>query len=259
MKKTKIMSGVLIFLVLIFTVLPVGTAQFKVDASQTYQRVDSNSGTVNADGVNLRTGPATTFTSLVKLKKGQKVTVMGKIGDWYTVYVSSNGNVGAIYSKYLKLDAVKTTAVKATSTKPTTETKQEEQPVAVKVDVSKDEQAMLDMINSARKEKGLKALEFDAGLVKIARLKVADMKENNYFSHTSSYYGTPFDMMKKYGVKFSLAGENIAGNQSIEKAVKAWLEESGNNVFNSKFTHTGIGISDSTTYGKLFVEMFIKK
>lgn len=261
MRRKKLMPIVLTLLIVFFSAAPIGTAQIKVDASQVFQAVASNSGTVNAADVNLRTGPATTFTSLAKLKKGQKVTVMGKIGDWYTIYVSANGNVGAIYKKYLNLDSGKTTTVAATTpakTK-TTSVATRTKTVEAKVEVSKDEQALLDLINKARKEKGLKELAFDADLVKISRLKAEDMKSNNYFSHTSTYYGTPFDMMKKYEIKFSLAGENIAGNQSMEKAVNAWIKENGNNIFNSKFTHTGIGIVDSPTYGRIFVQMFIQK
>jgi uncharacterized protein YkwD len=105
----------------------------------------------------------------------------------------------------------------------------------------------------------LESLEFDQDLITVARLKAKDMKDNNYFSHNSPYYGSPFDMMKKYDIKFSIAGENIAGNQNMERALKAWMDESSNNLFNGKFTHTGIGIVDSPTYGKLFVQMFIKK
>ncbi|MHB8065104.1 MAG: CAP domain-containing protein, partial [Ruminiclostridium sp.] len=240
-----------------------------VEAAEAYQKVDSSSATVTASGVNLRIGPATTFDSICKLNKDQKVTVIGKLGSWYAVYVSSSGNVGAISAQFLKFDKAKVTtnSKKATTTKSTQSTPK----VTVKAntkaitttskvkDISSDEQALLDLVNKARKAKNLKALEFDAGLVKVARLKVKDMLNNNYFSHTSKFYGTPFDMMKKYEIKFSAAGENIAGNQTIEKVVKAWSDESGNNLFNEKFTHTGIGIVNSPTYGKLFVEMFIKK
>lgn len=269
MKRKKVLAIVLTLLILLFTVIPIGTTQFKVEASEAYQKVDSNSGTVTSADVNLRTGPAKTFDIICKLKKDQKLTVIGKLGSWYAVYVSSSGNVGAISAQYVKLDKTKAAATskKATTNKNTQSTTKVAAKTNAKVtttvpkviDVSSDEQALLDLVNKARREKDLKALEFDSGLVKIARLKAKDMKSNNYFSHTSKFYGTPFDMMKKYEIKFSAAGENIAGNQTIEKVVKAWSDESGNNLFNKKFTHTGIGIVDSPTYGKLFVQMFIKK
>lgn len=271
MKRKKILMIVLTLLVTLFTVTPMGTAQFKVDASEAYQKVESSSGTVTTADVKLRTGPAKTFNIICVLKKDQKVTVIGKLGDWYAVYVSSSGNVGAVYAQYIKIEKAKTTDTgnKQTSTAnksqsvpkvaEKTTTKAATVAVLPVKDISSDEQALLDLVNKARKEKGLKALVFDAGLVKIARLKATDMKNNNYFSHTSKFYGTPFDMMKKYEIKFSAAGENIAGNKTIDKAMKAWSNEGGNNIFNEKFTHTGIGIVDSPTYGKLFVQMFIKK
>lgn len=292
MKRKRIYTITAVLLVSVFTFLPVRTGQYMVAASEAYQKVDSSSGVITANEVNLRTGPATTFDILCKLKKDQKVTVMGKLGDWYAVYVGANGNVGSVSSRYLKLDKAKTTtgtkqvttqnnsgkSTAATTAKnsqsgskaaatgsadkakaPAENTSSKATVSEKPMNISSDEQNLFDAVNKARKEKGLKALQFDAQLVTVARLKAKDMKDNNYFSHTSKYYGTPFDMMKKYGIKFSTAGENIAGNQSIDKVVKAWLKENGNNIYNDKFTHTGIGIVDSPTYGKLFVQMFIKK
>lgn len=267
MKRRNILTVVLALLILTFTFLPAGTAQYMVDASEAYQQAASGSGVVTASDVNLRTGPATTFDIICKLKKDQKVTVMGKLGDWYAIYVGSSGNVGSISSRYIKLDKPKSTSANTTQTK-ATQTKAANTPVAAKPvsvpeeqvkDISEDENTLLELVNKERKDKGLKALVLDAALMKVARLKAADMKENNYFSHTSKYYGTPFDMMKKYEIKFSTAGENIAGNKTCEKAVKTWLEDSSNNIYNEKFTHTGIGIVNSPTYGKLFVQLFMKK
>ena len=39
------------------------------------------------------------------------------------------------------------------------------------------------------------------------------MRDKNYFSHTSPTYGSPFDMMKNFGIKYMAAGENIAMGQ----------------------------------------------
>lgn len=264
MKRKIKLTIALTILISVFTFIPwgipLGTSQYLADASQAYQTVSTSLGTVTAADVNLRTGPATTFDIICKLKKNQKVTVMGKLGDWYAVYVGSSGNVGSISAQYLKLDkAAAASKPAAATTKTQTAAKPAETTAEQIKDISKDEQELLDLVNKERKAKGLKALQFDAGLMKIARLKAADMKNNSYFSHTSEYYGSPFDMMKKYSIKFSTAGENIAGNQSAEKVVKAWLSESSNNIYNDKFAYTGIGIVDSPIYGKLYVEMFIKK
>ncbi len=298
MKRKRLFSIAAVLLTVVFTVAPVSTGQYLAVASEAYQKVDSSSGVITANEVNLRNGPSTAFDIICKLKKNQKVTVMGKLGDWYAVYVGSSGNVGSVSSQYLKLDkavstantkqnsaqsknssgsaaknsqssgnaasaakaaqstaAVKSTAAKSAATKTSTVKTTAE---LVK-SISAEEKVLFQLVNDMRKEEGLAALQLDEGLIKVARLKAGDMKDNNYFSHTSKLYGSPFDMLKKYGVKFSAAGENIAGNQSGEKVVKAWLKESSNNIYNGKFTHTGIGIVDSPTYGKLFVQLFIKK
>ncbi len=278
-----------VLLIITFTFVPISTGQFMVAASEAYQKVEAGSGSITANEVNLRTGPDTKFDIICKLSKNQKVTVMGKLGDWYAVYVGKSGNVGSVYSHYLKLDKAQSTTGKedskistaaaktggdskknstakadttissGTSTAAADTGKKAAPKVDEIKDVSKDEKALLDLVNKERKNEGLEPLQFDAELLKVARLKAKDMKDNNYFNHTSKAYGTPFEMMKKYGIKFSIAGENIAGNQSAEKVVKVWLKESGNNIYNGKFTHTGIGVVDSPTYGKLFVQLFIKK
>lgn len=278
--------AVTIILSLCLVLVPQSSA---VECSLAYQAVNFNQAVISASNVNFRTGPATTFDIICKLQKGERVTVMGKLGDWYAVYYGKNGRVGAINKDYVKAAQ---NEVQNVSTKPATQnntksdskntqnssgtnktnsesaknnttinsqasTKQEiEKPVE---GILPDEQSLLDMINSERTKKGLAALKFDADLVNVARLKAIDMDRNNYFKHDSPYYGTPFDMMKKEGVKFTMAGENIAGNTELSGALKAWMDESSNNLFNGKFTHTGIGIVDSTTYGKIFVVMFIKK
>lgn len=265
MERKKVLAIVLSLFITLFTVIPMGTGQFKVEASEAYQNVDLKTGIVTASNVNLRTGPATTYDIICKLKKNQDITIIGKMGDWYAVYVGSSGNVGAITSQYIKVEDGKESTKKTTSNAKNTESvsTKSTKPAAITTtkvkDISSDEQALLDLINKERKKEGLKALELDVNLMKIARLKARDMKDNNYFSHTSKFYGSPFDMMKKYDVKFRAAGENIAGNQTIEKAVKSWSKERGNNLFNAKFTHTGIGIVDSPAYGKIFVQVFISK
>ncbi len=47
--------------------------------------------------------------------------------------------------------------------------------------------------------------------------KSQDMIDNNYFSHNSPTYGSPFDMLKKFGISYKTAGENIAMGQKLLK------------------------------------------
>ena len=69
----------------------------------------------------------------------------------------------------------------------------------------------------------MQALIVDDELQNIARIKAQDMVDNNYFSHTSPTYGSPFDMMKNFGISYKTAGENIAGNSTNSGTVNAWM------------------------------------
>lgn len=107
----------------------------------------------------------------------------------------------------------------------------------------------------------MSALKIDNELQKIARIKAQEMVDKNYFSHTSPTYGSPFDMMKSFGISYKSAGENIAGHSSNSGAVEAWMNSSGHraNILNSSFNYTGIGVVSSPKYGKIYVQMFIGK
>ena len=87
------------------------------------------------------------------------------------------------------------------------------------------------------------------------------MVDNNYFSHTSPTYGSPFNMLNNFKISYKTAGENIAGNSSNSGAVNAWMNSSGHkaNILNGNFNYTGIGVVNGSKYGKIYVQMFIGK
>lgn len=131
---------------------------------------------------------------------------------------------------------------------------------APKTQVSAEKQKMLNLINSERAKVGAQPLAFDVKVVEVAQVKSADMVKNNYFSHTSPTYGSPFDMLRKFGVTFSGAAENIALNSSVEAAHAAFMASEGHrkNILNPSYNRIGIGITDGPQ-GKVFVQMFIQK
>ena len=51
---------------------------------------------------------------------------------------------------------------------------------------------MFNLINAQRTKNGLPALKIDLEVQNVARIKAQDMVNNNYFSHNSPTYGTPF-------------------------------------------------------------------
>jgi len=129
------------------------------------------------------------------------------------------------------------------------------------VTASAEELQMLTLVNAERTKNGLKPLIMKSELVKIARLKSQDMIEYNYFAHNSPTYGDPFTMMRYFGVKFGYAGENLAGNTSLENAHESLMNSSGHraNILNVNYTHMGIGIVEGGKYGKMFTQLFISE
>ncbi|KYD08535.1 CAP domain-containing protein [Heyndrickxia sporothermodurans] len=138
----------------------------------------------------------------------------------------------------------KTTPAKSTT--PTTSTTQ-------KADYSLNafEKQVVDLTNKERAINGLPALKIDTELSKVARTKSNDMAKNKYFDHTSPTYGSPFDMMKKFGISYRSAGENIAmGQRSPEEVVNAWMNSEGHraNILNKNYTHIGVGYVENGNY-----------
>jgi uncharacterized YkwD family protein len=125
--------------------------------------------------------------------------------------------------------------------------------------VSAYEQKVVELTNQERAKNGLKPLALDTELSKVAREKSRDMQSKGYFSHTSPTYGSPFDMMKKFGISYRSAGENIAmGQRTPEEVVNAWMNSSGHraNIMNSSYTHIGVG---HVATGNYWTQMFIGK
>lgn len=121
------------------------------------------------------------------------------------------------------------------------------------------EQEVIRLVNEIRVENGLKALSYDWELSRVARYKSQDMKDNNYFSHTSPVYGSPFQMMKNFGISFRSAGENIAkGYRTPQAVVNGWMNSSGHraNILNASYTHIGVGYVSGGNY---WTQMFIAK
>ncbi|WP_317891131.1 peptidoglycan-binding protein [Paenibacillus oceani] len=127
--------------------------------------------------------------------------------------------------------------------------------------VRAEEGQMIEHVNTARKAAGLQPLAADSKLSEVARLKSKDMIDHDYFSHQSPTYGSPFEMMQKFHITYSTAGENIACNQSVEAAHEALMNSPGHreNLMNASFTRIGIGIVDGGPCGKMFTQLFIGK
>ena len=202
--------------------------------------------TVHASNLNIRSGPGTTYPVVGSVAKGARLNALGKINGWYLIQTGNDvfGMVSGWYITPNTSSGSNNTTNNNTSTSTL---------------LTADEQEVLRLVNQARANAGLSKLTADDNITKVARIKAQDMVNNNYFSHNSPTYGTPFEMMKSFGISYKSAGENIAAHSTVEAAFNAWMNSSGHraNILNSSFNYTGIGVVSSPKYGKMLVQMFV--
>ncbi len=119
------------------------------------------------------------------------------------------------------------------------------------------EQEVIRLVNEIRVQNGLKPLTYDWELSRVAHYKSQDMKDNSYFAHNSPVYGTPFQMIRNFGINFRSAGENIAkGYATAQAVVNGWMNSSGHraNILNANYTKIGVGYVPAGNY---WTQMFI--
>lgn len=119
------------------------------------------------------------------------------------------------------------------------------------------EQEVIRLTNVERAKYGLKPLTEDWELSRVARYKSQDMHDRRYFDHNSPTYGTPFQMMKAFGLSYRSAGENIAmGYRTPQTVVTGWMNSSGHraNILNSSYTKIGVGyVADGNYWTQQFI------
>ena len=221
---------------------------------QHYYKVDFSTGLVTATILNVRSGPGTNYGIVATVKKNEYIRVFAGVGEWYIVQVEGD-YVGAVNKKYVKAiypnsnNSNNSSSNNSNSNSNTNTT------------MTADEKEVFDLINKQRTQNGLSALKLDTETLRVARIKAQDMVDNNYFSHNSPTYGTPFQMLNSFKISYKTAGENIAGNSSNSAAVTAWMNSSGHkaNILNSSFNYTGIGVVKGSKYGKIYVQLFLGK
>lgn len=115
---------------------------------------------------------------------------------------------------------------------------------------------VVSLVNQERAKNGLSALKAtNATLTKMALDKAKDLYNNGYFDHNSPTYGSPFDMMKQYGISYRYAGENIAkGQRTPQEVMNAWMNSPGHraNILNANYTTIGVAY-----YNGVWVQEFI--
>ena len=116
------------------------------------------------------------------------------------------------------------------------------------------------LTNKARAEAGLRPLIIDGGLTSLARLKSGDMRARGYCGHESPVYGSPFDMLNRYGINYHHAAENVAmGFETPEAVMNSWMESPAHkkNILNKRYERIGVGAAKDTNGALYWTQLFI--
>lgn len=217
------------------------------------------------------TGILVTILSLGFALTSSAATLTSDVPNKIVVYTSPNMvqvNLQQLLSTIHQFNYKIKCGIKLPQTKLTPQAKPTPQPAPTpapqpidpsNVNLTADEQQMLNLVNAERAKNGLAPLKINMNVVKVARVKAQDMISNKYFSHNSPTYGSPFDMMKHFGITYRTAGENLAGAPTVNSAHTNLMNSSGHraNILNGNFKEVGIGIVDGGPYGKVYVQLFI--
>lgn len=200
-----------------------------------YTPLDKYFATVNSNSTNIRSGPGTNFSIYGKLNENERVEVIGKIKNFLLI-VTENNTIGMVREDLVTKEFNITD-----------------------LELKEKSEELLSLINNEREKNGLQKLVVLPRLEEIAMLKAEDMVKKDYFDHISPTYKSPFEMMKNYGITYKTAGENIAGNSTIEGAFNSWISSDTHkqNILSKSYNYIGIGISPSERYGYVIVVMFI--
>jgi len=128
-------------------------------------------------------------------------------------------------------------------------------------DIKAQENEVIRLVNAERAKNGLPALKANWELSRVARYKSQDMIDKNYFAQQSPTYGSPFDMMESFGIRFSAEGENIAkGQRTPAEVMNAWMNSPGHksNILSRSYTEIGVGLARNKNGVCYWTQMFIK-
>ena len=182
-------------------------------------------------------------------------------GTTKVVQKGSNGSQTITYKKTYKNG--KLISTKKVSTKVTKKAVNQITKVGTKeTTASKYAAEVLRLVNEERKKANVAPLKNSSNLAAVAVAKSKDMRDKNYFAHTSPTYGTLAQMAKKFNISYTRLGENIAAGQSTPAAaVKSWMNSQGHRdaILDDRYTHIGIGYAAGGSRSHYWTQLFLRE
>ena len=121
---------------------------------------------------------------------------------------------------------------------------------------------LFDLTNASRVNNKLGILTWEDTVKVTAKKHSEDMAINNYFDHTNLDGESPFDRMLDDGIKYTMAGENLAyGQYSSIFAHEGLMNSLGHreNILQEGFTYLGVGVAFNEDEQPYYTENFITK
>jgi len=123
--------------------------------------------------------------------------------------------------------------------------------------------ALLDQMNGARIKNGTAALSRDGALDDVALTRAQNLVQNGYFDHYAPDGESAFSELAARGIRYRLAGENLARNnyadaKTVDAAFEGLMASAGHraNILEERFSKVGVAAVQS---GRMWVYVTVFK
>lgn len=129
-----------------------------------------------------------------------------------------------------------------------------------------DERRAFDLVNAERQRRGLRPLDWDGNLVRLARYHSQNMARGGYLNHVDRDGLDLKGRAQALGLHgWKTLGENIAYNQGFSDptgfAVERWMvsQKHRENAMSGEYTHAAVGIARAADGTYYFTQVFMKR
>jgi uncharacterized protein YkwD len=122
-----------------------------------------------------------------------------------------------------------------------------------------DTDLLASLVNQERGTSSVAPLEMDEELCRVALDHAVDMIARGYFGHSSPHGVTLSTRLRKAGIPFRKASENLAGNASVVLAHRMLMDSPSHkgSILNPEFKKMGLAVVRGGPYGMMIVEIFL--